>query len=164
VPDAGLHHVALRVADLERAESFYASVFGARRRSEPFLREGATAEAITGGPPGVRFRMCHLELPGGGLLELIAFDEPRLPSRPPHPSAGNIVHLAIQVTDAAATLGLVEANGGKRVWPAPRSVAGTSAQVIYVADSDGNVVEALEASVEELLDAVGRPAAQNLGR
>jgi catechol 2,3-dioxygenase-like lactoylglutathione lyase family enzyme len=156
VPDGGLHHVALRVVDLARAERFYANAFGARRRSDPFLREGAAAEAITRGPAGVRFWMCHLELPRGGLLELISFEQPRLPARPVHPSAGNIVHLAIQVDSAAETLRLVEENGGSRVWPELRSVAGSAAQVIYVTDPDGNVVEAIEASVEELLEAVTR--------
>jgi catechol 2,3-dioxygenase-like lactoylglutathione lyase family enzyme len=150
---ARMHHVALRVASLERAGSFYAEVFGARPRGEPFLRSGKAAEEIACGPPGVRFRMCHLEVEGG-LLELIEFERPRLPARVFHPSEGNIVHLALQVADAGEALRRAEERGGLRVWPDLRTVAGTEARVIYLADPDENVIEAIEASPEQMLTAI----------
>ncbi|HEX5712438.1 MAG TPA: VOC family protein [Solirubrobacterales bacterium] len=150
---ARMHHVALRVASLERAGAFYSEVFGARPRGAPFLRSGRVAEEIACGPPGVRFRMGHLELEGG-LLELIEFEQPRLPARVFHPSEGNIVHLALQVADAGETLRRAEQRGGLRVWPELRTVAGSAARVIYLADPDENVIEAIEASPEQMLAAI----------
>lgn len=150
---ARMHHVALRVASLERASEFYAEVFGARPRGEPFLREGRVAAEIACGPPGVRFRMCHLEV-DGGLLELIEFEHPRVPPRIVHASQGNIVHLALQVDDAGEALRRAEQRGGLRIWPDLRTVAGTSAQVIYLADPDENVIEAIEATPEQMLAAI----------
>lgn len=148
-----MHHVALRVASLGPASEFYAEVFGARPLNEPFLREGRVAEEIACGPPGVRFRMCHLEV-GGGLLELIEFEHPRVPPQVVHPSRGNIVHLALQVDDVGETLHRAEARGGLRVWPEPRTVAGSPARVIYLADPDENVIEAIEATPEQMLTAI----------
>lgn len=150
---ARMHHVALRVASLEAASAFYAEVFGARPRGRPFLRSGRAAEEIACGPPGVRFRMCHLEVEGG-LLELIEFERPRLPPEACHPSRGNIVHLALQVADAGEALRLAEERGGLRIWPELRNVVGTAARVIYLADPDENVIEAIEASPEEMLAAI----------
>lgn len=145
--------MALRVASLERAGEFYAEVFGARPRGEPFLRAGRVAEEIACGPPGIRFRMWHLEVEGG-LLELIEFEQPRRPPCILHPSEGNIVHLALQVADAGETLRLAEERGGLRVWPDLRSVAGSAARVIYLADPDENVIEAIEAGPEQMLAAI----------
>jgi catechol 2,3-dioxygenase-like lactoylglutathione lyase family enzyme len=150
---ARLHHVALRVASLEAASRFYAEVFGARSRGRPFRRSGRVAAEIACGPPGVSFRMCHLQL-DGGLLELIEFEQPRLPPRPLHSSRGNIVHLALQVAAVGETLRLAEARGGLRIWPEPRPVAASNARVIYLADPDENVIEAIEASPEQMLAAI----------
>lgn len=151
---ASLHHVALRVGSIERATAFYGVAFGARPRGAPFRREGERAAAIVGGPAGVAFRMRHLALADGLLLELIEFEQPRLPPRPVHPSEGGIVHLALQVEDAEQTLGLVEVNGGRRLWPRLGIVAGSEARVVYVADPDENVVEVIEADVPQLLAAL----------
>lgn len=61
-------------------------------------------------------------------------------------------HFAFQVEDVAATLDLVERNGGSRLWP---EVSDSGAvRMVYCQDPDGNVIELIDVSVEAMVDIV----------
>jgi hypothetical protein len=55
----------------------------------------------------------------------------------------------LQVEDVAEALRRVEAAGGRRLWPDVHPLG--TANVIYVADPDENVVELTDASLERIV-------------
>jgi catechol 2,3-dioxygenase-like lactoylglutathione lyase family enzyme len=147
VPNA-LHHIALRVSDIERAAAFFVGVFSAERVVLPFVTRGAVAETITGGPPGVSFVSCMLRI-GADHLELFEFRNPIHAMEPAHPTRGNILHISIQVDDVEATLTRAETLGGRRLWTSIERWG--SAQAIYLSDPDGNVIELIDTAMDEIV-------------
>jgi catechol 2,3-dioxygenase-like lactoylglutathione lyase family enzyme len=142
------HHIGLRVRDIERAAQFYIDAFNGHWMARPFTLAGEFAEVVMEGPPGVSFRVCMVGLDEGS-VELFEFVEPVHPIDPVHPTRGNIIHFGIQVDDVAEALQRVEAAGGQRIWP-DISPWGT-ANVIYVVDLDRNIIEVIDASMEEIV-------------
>jgi catechol 2,3-dioxygenase-like lactoylglutathione lyase family enzyme len=143
------HHPGLRVSDIDRAARFYIEAFGGRYLTKPYVMEGEFTETVFNGPPGVRARVCHIGFDGGGGVELFQFLDPVAPIAPVHATAGNILHFGIKVDDVAAALERVEAAGGRRVWP--EVTAWGTAEIIYVADPDENVIEVTDATLDELV-------------
>jgi catechol 2,3-dioxygenase-like lactoylglutathione lyase family enzyme len=143
------HHPGIRVTNLDRSARFYLDVFDGRRLTLPFVMEGEFPEVVMGGPPGVRFKVCHIGFEHG-CVELFEFLEPAHPVEVVHPSQGNIIHFGFQVDDVAEALRRVEANGGRRLWPEIHPWG--TANVIYVADPDENILELTDASLERIVE------------
>jgi catechol 2,3-dioxygenase-like lactoylglutathione lyase family enzyme len=142
------HHVGLRVTDIERSARFYLDAFpDAKYKALPFTIEGDFAEVVFDGPPGVSFQCCMIDF-GEGTIELFEFNEPAHPSEPVHATRGNLLHFGIQVDDVADALERVEAAGGTRLWPGVNPWG--TAKVVYVLDPDGNVLELIDASMDEI--------------
>jgi catechol 2,3-dioxygenase-like lactoylglutathione lyase family enzyme len=144
------HHVGLRVADIDRAAQFYVDAFGARFKALPYTIDPDFAEIVMDGPPGVSFKVCTLVFDGGGAIELFEFSNPSLPIQAIHATQGNIIHFGLQVDDVPAALAKVEAAGGRRLW-ADVNPWGT-ATVIYVTDPDKNIIELVDASIDEIAE------------
>lgn len=142
-------HQAVRVSEIERSTRFYVEAFGATVLTHPFVVEGAFAEAMMGGPPGVRFRLRHLGF-DAGVIELFEFLEPALPVEPVHGSRANILHLGFEVDDVEAAVERVERAGGRTLLPV---TAWGGAKLTFCADPDGNVIEIADASIRELVQA-----------
>lgn len=72
---AGLDHVGFTVSDLERSIGFYSFLLG----EEPFLRKVWDVEYVgrVVGYPGVKLDIALWRLPGGTLLELLQYLEPK---------------------------------------------------------------------------------------
>jgi catechol 2,3-dioxygenase-like lactoylglutathione lyase family enzyme len=87
---------------------------------------------------------------GESHFELFEFREPRRPMRPPHATHGNILHVCVQVEDVEATLARAEMLGGRRLWPAIERWG--TAQAIYVADPDGNVIELIDTPINDVVE------------
>ncbi|MCW3063286.1 MAG: hypothetical protein JWN32_458 [Solirubrobacterales bacterium] len=144
------HHVGLRVTDLERSARFYLDAFeGAHYKALPFTMDGEFAELVFDGPPGVSFDCCMIEF-DAGTIELFEFTHPVHPAEPVHATRGNILHFGIQVDDVPGALERVEAAGGKRLWPGINPWG--TAKVVYVLDPDGNVLELIDASMDEIVE------------
>jgi catechol 2,3-dioxygenase-like lactoylglutathione lyase family enzyme len=143
------HHPGIRVTDLDRSARFYLDVFDGQWLTLPFVMEGEFPEVVMGGPPGVRFKVCHIGF-DDGCVELFEFLEPAHPVDVVHPSRGNIIHFGFQVDDVAEALRRVEANGGRRLWPEIHPWG--TANVIYVADPDENILELTDASLERIVE------------
>lgn len=117
---AGLSHVALSVADLERARRFYGDVVGLPELARPDF-----------GVPGAWFRAGDLQ------VHLVAVDE----VAPPGPG---MPHLALHVPTEhiEATVEALVAGGARLVSPARRREDfGVGVVAAFVADPDGNVLE-----------------------
>jgi predicted enzyme related to lactoylglutathione lyase len=115
---AVLRHFAVNADDVQRARAFYESVFG--WTFAPW------------GPPG----FYQTRSSGGGHLG--ALQERRT-------IGGNVmpgVELTFGVDDLAATIGAIEAHGGK-VMMQPFHIQGVG-QLIFFQDSEGNVAGAMQ--------------------
>lgn len=141
------HHSGLRVSDLERAAQFYIDALDGHWMVKPYTIEGEFASIITAGPRGVAFRVGWIGF-DPGCIELFEFIEPAHGMEPVHATRGNIIHIGFQVEDVGATVHKVERAGGRRLWP--EVVPFGTAEVIYVLDPDGNVIELADASVHKL--------------
>jgi catechol 2,3-dioxygenase-like lactoylglutathione lyase family enzyme len=142
--------VGLRVSDIDRAARFYVEAFGARFKTLPYTIDPDFAEVVMDGPPGVTFQVCTLVLEGGGAIELFEFKHPVKPTAPIHATEGTIIHFGLQVDDVPAALEAVERAGGKRLWAQPNNWG--TATVVYVLDPDGNVIELIDASIDEIAE------------
>ena len=116
---AGLDHVVLRVASLERAIEFYETVLGChieRRLEQPKL---------------VQLRA------GASLIDLVPASEP------PQAGAGNMDHFALRVDgfDAAAMTAHLRRHGVEVGEVRERYGAEGYGPSLYISDPDGNTVE-----------------------
>jgi glyoxylase I family protein len=146
VATTSLHHVGLQVRDVDRAGDFYCAALGGRRLTRPMILEGHAAEQAVE-TPGARLRMAMIGF-GEAAVELFEFLEPELPGWARQRSGGSIPHLAVQVDDVDAVLERIEAAGGRRLWPQVDRFG--RGRVIYAADPDGNVIELLDQSAEQV--------------
>jgi catechol 2,3-dioxygenase-like lactoylglutathione lyase family enzyme len=116
---AGLDHIVLRVASLDRAIEFYEKVLGCRveRRLEQ--------------PKLVQLRA------GASLIDLVPA------SAPPQAAAGNMDHFAVRVDgfDAAALAAHLERHGVTVGEVRERYGAEGYGPSLYISDPDGNTVE-----------------------
>jgi glyoxylase I family protein len=145
----GFHHVAVRVSDIERATRFYVEGLDGRVRTLPHPHEGAFASIVMGGTPDARFKVNHIDIPAG-CVELFEFLEPVKPTGTFSPPDAAQLHFAIEVEDVAAALAQVEAAGGRRYWPEIADIGGGHS-AIYVTDPDGNVIELIDVSPDDLI-------------
>ncbi len=143
------HHHAILVSDLAAAVDFYASAFGARLLFGPLELRGRAAAEILDGPRGLCFRLAMLGLQSGGieLFELCGDEVPAWSLE-----RGRLPHLALEVESLADAMARVVAAGGRPLFDRPQPFGQTA--MIYVADPDGNVVELLEAGLEEVADQI----------
>lgn len=97
----GVHHVGMSVRSLDAALAFWEPFLGVEARWRTVLDRPYLGRHV--GYPGVRIAAAFVDLPGGGVLELLEYlldDREDLPEATANP--GN-VHLCLQVEDAVAT-------------------------------------------------------------
>ena len=100
----GIHHVAVRVTDLERSIAFYADLFGFAVRTRTTLASGA--------------RIAFLALPSGGCeLELIGGLHDH------HAGDGLVHHVAFLVSDVDDTFARLRDAGASLRDAAPETLA-----------------------------------------
>lgn len=146
-----VHHIGLTVSDLERSIAFYQAVLGCRVR-ERSENSGSDVGEVTG-ITGAAIVAADLELPGGGLLELLQYVAPvgeRLEQRR---NQGGHTHVGYLVEDVDAAYDRLVAYG---VMPTSRPVridepgsAWDGVRVFYACDPDGRTIECVEERVEK---------------
>lgn len=93
-----VHHVGMSVAQLDRALAFWEPFLGVQARWRTVLDRPYLARHV--GYPGVKIDAAFVDLPGGGILELLEYqvaDKTPIPEATANP--GN-VHVCLRVTDA----------------------------------------------------------------
>jgi catechol 2,3-dioxygenase-like lactoylglutathione lyase family enzyme len=138
-------HIAIRVADIDRAARFYVDVFDGRYLTKPFTISGPELEPLFGGHEGLEVRVCLLGFEHGS-IELFEFLHPRVPMGELDQTQANLVHWCIQVDDVKEMVGKVEAAGGRAVHPV-LDWGGTD--VVYCTDLDGNIFELISSSMAQ---------------
>ena len=144
--DHGVHHVGMSVEDIDSALEFWRRFLGVEPRWRTVLERPYVGRHV--GYPGVQIEAAFLELPGGVILELLAYD---VDSREENPEAtanpGN-VHLCLSVVDVRAAWDRAVAAGAQPVVPdGPVLVDGgpnKGARVSYVRIHDGITLELFE--------------------
>jgi catechol 2,3-dioxygenase-like lactoylglutathione lyase family enzyme len=97
---SSVHHVGMSVANLDVALGFWQRFLGVEPRWRTVLDRPYLGRHV--GYPGVRIEAAFLDLPGGIVLELLAYDvEDRAPNPAGTANPGN-VHLCLAVGNARA--------------------------------------------------------------
>ena len=122
------HHVAVRVADLDRSIAWYEAAFGFAVLHRGRVPEGTPIAMLrTAGGAGVE------------LFELEVRPDPNWAGPIPALEQG-VVHFGLDVPDVEAAFTRAVTAGGRPVWP-PRDAPVSGIRIAFVADPDGNLVE-----------------------
>ena len=139
---AGVAHVGITVADLERAVRFYTEGLGMR---VAVRQTSAAAYLQLTGYPGLEIGTAFVEAPGDSVrIELQEYrrvgDHGR---REPGTAPVGSSHICLRVADAADTLERAEAAGGRRVTDPVRIDSGINdgGVAVYLRDPDGYTIE-----------------------
>jgi glyoxylase I family protein len=122
------HHVAVRVADLDRAIGWYAAALGFEVEHRGRVPEG-TPIAMLRTPSGA----------GVELFELRMEPDPDW-SGPIDALERRTTHFGLGVDDVQEAFDRAVAAGARPVWP-PRDAPVSGVRIAFVADPDGNLVE-----------------------
>jgi catechol 2,3-dioxygenase-like lactoylglutathione lyase family enzyme len=139
------HHVALRVADMDRSVHFYRDAFGARQVTLPFVIEGGFADMIWG-REGSRVKGCMIGF-DEGIVELFEFLADPKPTGGLQQAEATLMHFALRVDDVRDALARVEAAGGEALFPVTPF---GDVEFVYCKDPDGNVIELTQADMPHL--------------
>jgi catechol 2,3-dioxygenase-like lactoylglutathione lyase family enzyme len=138
-----LHHVGMSVASLDDALRFWEPFLGAPARWRTVLDRPYLGRHV--GYPGVEIEAAFLDLPGGGILELLDYRvAEKTPVSPATSSPGN-VHLCLRVGDARSAWERAVACGAEPLVPeGPVEVDGgpnLGARAAYLRIHDGITLE-----------------------
>jgi catechol 2,3-dioxygenase-like lactoylglutathione lyase family enzyme len=97
----GVHHVGMTVASLEKALGFWEKFLARPARWTTVLDRPYLARVV--GYPGASIRAAFIDLPGGGVIELLDYHQvaDRVVNSDATANPGNM-HLCLSVTDAGA--------------------------------------------------------------
>ena len=138
------HHLALRVADIELSTTFYTKALGGTVVMD-FTLAADFAESIFGTAPGTTALNRFITFDRGA-VEIYEF-RPSEPIEPTVQAAVGLMHFCIWVDDVHEAVRRVEQYGGRKRFPIRPWTDGH--HFVYAEDPDGNVIEILDASVEE---------------
>jgi catechol 2,3-dioxygenase-like lactoylglutathione lyase family enzyme len=132
-------HLAVSVADLDRAEAFYTQVLGFRagaRYRSAGRRVAAFMESDARSFDGVFMRL------GDVLVELLGYEPPRLPDRSPR-AADEVgyAHVSLVVDDVDVVVAEAGRHGGSLRTRFEHRFADGLTTIAFLADPDGNRIE-----------------------
>ena len=143
----GLQHVGVSVASLDAALAFWEPFLGASARFRGTLSRPYLGQSV--GYPGVTIEAALVDLPGGGLLELLNYQVAERSQNPEATANPGNVHICLAVSDADAEWKAAVDLGARAVNPAgPVSIdAGPNegARACYLRIHDGVSLELFQA-------------------
>jgi len=141
------HHVGMSVADIDAALGFWEGLLGRPARWRTVLDKPYLGRHV--GYPGIVIDAAFVDLPGGGVIELLQY---RTEDKHPAPEAtanpGN-VHLCLAVDDCVVAWQRAVALGARPIVPdGPVAVThgpNSGARVAYLRIHDGITLELFQA-------------------
>src|SRR5690348_11161294 len=94
------HHVAIQVADIDRAARFYIDVLEGHYLTLPVLMDQESAATVMDGPPGTAFKHCKVGFDAGA-VEMFEFVGPHVPMWAIDRSVRRLPHFGLIVDDVA---------------------------------------------------------------
>ncbi len=168
---SGYSHLAVSVADLERAQAFYTQAL--EFRPGPVYRSAGRRVAALMESAALEFRGVFLRR-GDVLVELLCYEPPGPARSAPRPAADvGYAHISLVVDDVDAVATAAVAHGGEVRSRFQVGFADGLTRIAFVTDPDANRVELIahsttgerDAHAAYLgLDGLGWPAADTPGR
>jgi catechol 2,3-dioxygenase-like lactoylglutathione lyase family enzyme len=142
----GTHHIGMSVASIEHALAFWESFLGNKARWRTILDKPYLGKHV--GYPGVAIDAAFIDLPGGGVIELLDYWVPgKRPNDDATANPGN-VHLCLAVSDCGSAWKRAVACGARPIVPeGPVEVThgpNTGAKAAYLRIHDGITLEFLQ--------------------
>jgi catechol 2,3-dioxygenase-like lactoylglutathione lyase family enzyme len=109
----GVHHVGMSVADLDAALAFWQAFLGVEPRWQTILDRPYLGRHV--GYPGVAIDAAFVDLPGGTVLELLAYRVEAKVQNPEETANPGNMHLCLHVEDAEAAWRRAVALGARPV-------------------------------------------------
>jgi catechol 2,3-dioxygenase-like lactoylglutathione lyase family enzyme len=128
--EASIHHVGMRVADLERSVAFYEEAFGFTFVRSYEMLDGDGRVAFVVNEAGEQLE----------LFELEGFEPTPSWEHPTPALARGHAHVALHVTDIEGCFARAVAAGARVLWT-PRYAPPLETHTAYLADPDNNLVE-----------------------
>jgi catechol 2,3-dioxygenase-like lactoylglutathione lyase family enzyme len=153
-----VHHIGMSVASLETALTFWEAFLGHKARWVTVLDRPYLSRVV--GYPGASIRAAFVDLPGGGVIELLDYNQvaDRRPNAEATANPGN-VHLCLEVADARAAWARAVEAGARPVSPeGPVAIDGgpnIGAQAAYLRIHDGITLELFQPPVRAASGATG---------
>ncbi len=143
----GTHHIGMSVASIERALEFWEGFLGHKARWRTVLDKPYLGRHV--GYPGVAIDAAFIDLPGGGVIELLDYQVSDKKLNPDATANPGNVHLCLAVADCGAAWKRAVACGGRPIVPeGPIEVThgpNTGARAAYLRIHDGITLEFLQA-------------------
>lgn len=145
----GIHHVGITVGNLDASVTFYCRYLACRVAGRAEIT-GTDIDAIVG-LPNVRIQAVDLELPGGGILELLHYVSPGGKSLEQRNCDPGSTHFAIEVADIEAVREALAADGftvgSRSILLGGTGTFWDGMTVLYVQDPDGRTVELVQPAI-----------------
>ena len=145
MPVTGFFHAGITVRDMDASLRFYRDALGLSEQFDRVIDADYLRTVLD--LPFESIRAVYLDLPGGGIIELLEYRgiERQSAAAPPNDFGGG--HVCLYVRDIAAMTAALVAAGGRARSSGPVAItAGPNAGAtsIYIHDPDGYAVELFE--------------------
>jgi catechol 2,3-dioxygenase-like lactoylglutathione lyase family enzyme len=141
----GVHHIGMSVASIERALAFWEKFLSKPARWRTVLDKPYLGRHV--GYPGVAIDAAFIDLPGGGVIELLDYRTDNQSISDATANPGN-VHLCLSVSDCRAAWDRAVACGARPIVPeGPIEVThgpNSGARAAYLRIHDGITLEFLQ--------------------
>ena len=139
----GVHHIGMTVASLEAALGFWEGFTGRPARWKTVLDRPYLAKVV--GYPGVSIKAAFVDLPGGGVLELLDYQVADRTANADATSNPGNVHVCLKVADARSAWERAVRCGARPLTPeGPVDIDGgpnIGARAAYLRIHDGITLE-----------------------
>jgi catechol 2,3-dioxygenase-like lactoylglutathione lyase family enzyme len=138
-----VHHIGMSVASLEAALAFWEGFLGRPARWTTVLDRPYLSRVV--GYPGIAIKAAFVDLPGGGVIELLDYQGVARSANDEATANPGNVHLCLKVSDAWAAWQRAVSHGARPISPdGPVAIDGgpnIGAQAAYLRIHDGITLE-----------------------
>ena len=134
-------HAGITVSDFNRAVKFYREIFGCALVGVADTPPDRVRSFFAVDAPAPRCKIGWIRVPGGGVLEIFAFEPAQPPAAIPWNRVG-LTHFSFNVTGLQKWHDRLKAGGVEIVTAPEKSPRGHS--FFFIRDGDGNLIELMD--------------------